>query len=66
MTSLQGLSDMEFSVNIPYNLERIFYIYSNGDKQKIRSVMKDFESKGSAEIPQELMKNIKQVIIVTY
>ncbi|KAL7639752.1 UNVERIFIED_CONTAM: hypothetical protein RMT77_009162 [Armadillidium vulgare] len=50
-------------IQIPYNLERIFYIYSKGDKQNILSIMKDFESKGSADIPQELMKNIKQVII---
>ncbi|KAB7494803.1 Threonine synthase-like 2, partial [Armadillidium nasatum] len=50
-------------IQMPCNLERIFYIYSKSNEKIVLSIMKDFESKSRADIPQELMNSIKQVVI---
>ena len=48
---------------MPYNVERIFYIFNDGDTSKVKTWMNMFENQGSIHLPETLIAAIKEVII---
>lgn len=53
-------------IQIPYNMERIWYIFSEGDTTLVSNLMKEFEKNGSIKVPEELAKKISDVIVDTF
>ena len=42
-------------IQIPYNIERLFYFMSGGDCEVVKSIMEKFEKDGNCNIPSELL-----------
>ncbi|XP_045189483.2 threonine synthase-like 2 [Mercenaria mercenaria] len=53
-------------IQIPYNMERIWYIFSEGDTALVSGLMAQFEKNGSVKVPDELAKKISSVIVDTF
>lgn len=53
-------------IQIPYNMERLWYIYSDGDTSMIKELMDIFEKEGSLQVPEALSKKIREVIVDTF
>ncbi|XP_031552589.1 threonine synthase-like 2 [Actinia tenebrosa] len=49
-------------IQVPYNMERLMYLFSDFDAQLIASLMKEFEEKGVLEIPENLRQKIGQIV----
>ena len=41
-------------INVPYNLERLFYSFTGGSCELVREVMREFEEKNSCVLPNSL------------
>ncbi|KAH3787564.1 threonine synthase-like 2 isoform X2 [Dreissena polymorpha] len=49
-------------IQLPYNMERIWYIFTGGDTALINKLMLEFESTGSVQVPEALANKISAVI----
>ncbi|KAH3789931.1 hypothetical protein DPMN_168123 [Dreissena polymorpha] len=49
-------------IQVPYNMERIWYIFADGDTALINKLMSEFESTGSVQVPEALASKISAVI----
>lgn len=54
---LKATFSSAMDIQIPYNIERVFYYMSGRNSDIVRRVMKDFESGANTVIPQEILKN---------
>ncbi|XP_061180477.1 threonine synthase-like 2 [Saccostrea echinata] len=53
-------------IQIPYNMERIWYVVSGGDCASIKKLMKEFEETGSVTVPEEISDAVRKVIVDTF
>ncbi|XP_052772937.1 threonine synthase-like 2 [Mya arenaria] len=53
-------------IQIPYNMERIWHVFSGGDWKLVRSLMDQFELTGAVQVPADLRDKISAVICETY
>ncbi|XP_062602967.1 threonine synthase-like 2 [Saccostrea cucullata] len=53
-------------IQIPYNMERIWYVMSGGDCALIKKLMKEFEDTGSVTVPEEISEAVRNVIVDTF
>ena len=55
---------MWFVLQVPYNVERILFIASNGDKKRIAEIMTDFEAgEMGTQIPMDLVQEVRKIIV---
>ncbi|KAK7055046.1 Threonine synthase-like 2 [Halocaridina rubra] len=47
----------------PYNVERLLYIGANGNVKRINELMHAFEQEGQVSIPDDILSNIKQIVV---
>lgn len=55
VTSLAPAMDIQ----VPYNVERMMYLYANKDTARVRQLMQEFEKSGKVIIPEDIMKAMK-------
>lgn len=48
-------------IQIPYNIERLFYFMSGGNCDMMRGIMEQFERKGSCSLPSEILESSRCV-----
>lgn len=53
-------------IQIPYNMERIWHIFSEGDTTLVSAMIGEFEKSGSVKVPESLAQKISSVIVDTY
>lgn len=53
-------------IQIPYNMERIWYIFSGGDSDLVTRLMEEFDKHGSVEVPENLSQKISKVVVDTF
>ncbi|KAL4231318.1 Threonine synthase-like 2 [Mactra antiquata] len=53
-------------IQIPYNMERLWYVFSDGDSDLVNDLMKQFEQTGSIQVPVNLAEKISSAITDTY
>jgi len=46
-------------IQVPYNMERIYYFCLNGDSKEVKKIMDKFEDKGSVVLPSHLNEKIQ-------
>ena len=56
-TDLKTTFSSAMDIQIPYNIERVFYYISGRKPDIVKTVMKDFESGANTTIPSEILKN---------
>ncbi|XP_063963604.1 threonine synthase-like 2 [Lytechinus pictus] len=49
-------------IQIPYNVERVMWLFSGGDRAHIKDVMAQFEKDGKATMDSELWKKIQETV----
>jgi len=49
-------------IQVPYNMERIYYFCSDGDHELVSSIMSSFESTGSSSLPPPLHSRLQRFI----
>lgn len=54
-----------FKNQIPYNMERIWYILTGGNCSLIKNLMAEFEDTGSVLLPNEIKETVRRVIVDT-
>lgn len=47
----------------PYNMERLMYIYCNGDVMRIKKLMDEFEKDGKTAVPDDILSSLKKVVV---
>ena len=47
---------------MPYNVERLLYLYSEGDAAQVRALMEQFEGSGRAKLPSDIQQKLNRVI----
>uniref|UniRef100_A0A2P2I671 Threonine synthase-like 2 n=1 Tax=Hirondellea gigas TaxID=1518452 RepID=A0A2P2I671_9CRUS len=52
-------------IQMPYNFERMLYLFSEFNVQLVASLMKTFEEQGRVKIPDSILSNMKKVITDT-
>lgn len=62
MTSLAPAMDIQ----MPYNVERLLFLYCNKDTERVRKLMEEFESSGKVQIPQDIMEAMKTAVVGTF
>lgn len=62
ITSLAPAMDIQ----VPYNVERLMYLYADGDTNRVKKLMEDFESSGKVQIPQDIMEAMKTAVTGTF
>ena len=53
---------VQYSPQIPYNMERIWYLVSDRDTELVSDLMKQFEKSNSVSLPSTLLDQIRQTI----
>ncbi|XP_078310780.1 threonine synthase-like 2 isoform X3 [Crassostrea virginica] len=53
-------------IQIPYNMERIWYILNGGNTDVIKKLMTEFEETGSVAVPNDLTEAVQKVIVDTF
>ena len=54
----KAISNVVLFFQIPYNMERLWYIFSNGDTKLVSTLMEKFEKTGSVSVPKELSTKV--------
>lgn len=54
-----------FKNQIPYNMERIWYILTGGNCSLIKNLMAEFEDTGSVLLPNEIKEAVRRVTVDT-
>ncbi|KAK3599421.1 hypothetical protein CHS0354_036440 [Potamilus streckersoni] len=66
MTEVTPTLATAMDIQMPYNMERIWYLYSNGDTKLIRKLMQEFENNSKTQVPEELAVQVRKAIVDTY
>lgn len=53
-------------IQIPYNMERLWYIFSKGDEKLVDKLMREFEETKSVSVPKDLSEKISEAIVDTF
>ena len=51
---------MYLSFQIPYNLERLFWMFSNGDTVAVKKIMDQFLSTSKASVPEKICAKVRE------
>lgn len=53
-------------IQIPYNMERIWYVLTGGDCKLIKKLMTEFEETGNVMVPKEITEALQKVVVDTF
>lgn len=53
-------------IQIPYNMERIWYMMTGGDAPRIKALMDEFEKTGKVQVPDDIREKTKEIIVDTF
>nr|XP_045614565.1 threonine synthase-like 2 [Procambarus clarkii]XP_045614566.1 threonine synthase-like 2 [Procambarus clarkii]XP_045614567.1 threonine synthase-like 2 [Procambarus clarkii]XP_045614568.1 threonine synthase-like 2 [Procambarus clarkii]XP_045614570.1 threonine synthase-like 2 [Procambarus clarkii] len=53
-------------IQVPYNVERLVYLYANGDTTRVKEVMDTFEKNNSVDLPQDIMEAMRTAIVESF
>lgn len=54
-----------FKNQIPYNMERIWYLLTGGNCSLIKNLMAEFEDTGGVLLPNEIKEAVRRVMVVS-
>lgn len=49
-------------LQVPYNVERMMFLYSNKDTARVRQLMEEFERSSKVCIPRDILENMKTAV----
>ncbi|XP_069970749.1 threonine synthase-like 2 [Penaeus vannamei] len=52
-------------IQVPYNVERLIYLHTNGDTKRVKEVMDSYEEVGKAAIPEDILRSLKNIVVDT-
>lgn len=55
------MHDVVYTFQMPYNMERVLWIYSGGNAELCNEIMGPFAKSGEARIPQDLLDKVNNV-----
>ncbi|KAK4307128.1 hypothetical protein Pmani_021087 [Petrolisthes manimaculis] len=50
-------------IQIPYNIERLLYLFTEQDRQRVRCLMEEFERENRVTVPEDVMTSLKQTVV---
>ncbi|KAK4303854.1 hypothetical protein Pmani_024166 [Petrolisthes manimaculis] len=53
-------------IQVPYNIERLLYLFTDQDRQRVRCLMEKFERENRVRVPEDVMTSLKQTIVETF
>ncbi|OWF40335.1 threonine synthase-like 2 [Mizuhopecten yessoensis] len=53
-------------IQVPYNMERIWYMVTGGNAPRIKALMDEFESTGKVQLPTDIVEKTKEIIVETF
>ncbi|KAK4316157.1 hypothetical protein Pmani_012666 [Petrolisthes manimaculis] len=53
-------------IQVPYNIERLLYLFTDQDRQRVRCLMEEFERENRVRVPEDVMTSLKQTVVETF
>ncbi|KAK4306402.1 hypothetical protein Pmani_021781 [Petrolisthes manimaculis] len=50
-------------IQVPYNIERLLYLFTDQDRQRVRCLMEEFERENRVRVPEDVMTSLKQTVV---
>ncbi|KAG0707870.1 Threonine synthase-like 2 [Chionoecetes opilio] len=50
-------------IQMPYNVERLLFLYAKGDTGRVKKLMEEFESRGRVQIPKDVLEAMKKTVV---
>ena len=51
-----------FKIQVPYNMERIFWMVTGGDAEAVKNVMNQYHETGKAMVPQDICTKVSSQV----